>query len=353
MNKTYENFSIKSLDKSRIEITASLPVAIFGSYRAAALKNLNESVTIDGFRKGKVPEATLVQKIGEMTVLEEMAELAISNAYPSILTNEKIDAIGRPEVKITKLAADNPLDFTIITAVVPKLELPDCKAIADAEMKKLPTADEKVTDKELDDAILRIRKSHASHDGHDHDKMTAEEHDKAITDGMPELTDDFVKTIGDFTDVPDFKNKLSAMLVEDKKNLAKEKRRIAIADGLSEKVKADLPDMMIESELDRNEAQFKADIERMGLKLDDYLNHAKKTIEDLRTEWRPHAEKKAKLQLILNALSEKENIRPTKEEVADEVNHIVEHYKDADRERAEIYADTVLTNEKVFEWLEK
>ena len=176
--------------------------------------------------------------------------------------------------------------------------------------------------------------------------MTAEEHDKAITDGMLELTDDFVKTIGDFTDVPDFKNKLSAMLVEDKKNLAKEKRRIAIADGLSEKVKAALPDMMIESELDRNEAQFKADIERMGLKLDDYLNHAKKTIEDLRTEWRPHAEKKAKLQLILNALSEKENIRPTKEEVADEVNHIVEHYKDADRERAEIYADTVLTNEK-------
>ena len=86
MNKTYENFSIKSLDKSRIEITASLPVAIFGSYRAAALKNLNESVTIDGFRKGKVPEATLVQKIGEMTVLEEMAEFPQSR-MPTLLSS--------------------------------------------------------------------------------------------------------------------------------------------------------------------------------------------------------------------------------------------------------------------------
>jgi len=351
-NNAYENFSIKNIDKSRVEIAASIPAATFGAYRPAALKNLNESVTIDGFRKGKVPESVLIQKIGEKTVLEEMAELAISNVYPSILVDKKIDAIGRPEVKINKLAAGNPLEFTIVTAVVPSFELPDYKKIAEAEIKKLPD-EEKVTDKELDDAILRIRKSRVSHDGHDHEKMSAEEHEKMIMDNLPELTDDFVKTLGDFSDVPDFKNKLSSMLVEDKKNLAKEKRRVAIADAISDKVKAELPDIMIESELDRNEAQFKADIERMGLKIEDYLNHAKKTIEDLRTEWKPHAEKKAKLQLILNAISEKENLHPTADEIKDEVEHILEHYKDADRERAEVYADTVLTNEKVFQFLEK
>ncbi|MDR3558109.1 MAG: trigger factor, partial [Candidatus Pacebacteria bacterium] len=298
-------------------------------------------------------EATLVQKIGEMTVLEEMAELAISDVYPTILVDEKVDAIGRPEVKINKLAAGNPLEFTIVTAVVPVLDLPDYKKIAADEIKKLPDEYEKITDKELDDAVLRTRKSRVSHDGHDHEKMSDEEHEKMIMDNLPELTDDFVKELGDFSDVPDFKNKLSSMLAEDKKNLAKEKRRIAIADAISDKVKAELPDVMIESELNRNEAQFKADIERMGLKIEDYLSHAKKTIEDLRTEWRPHAEKKAKLQLILNAIAEKEKIRPTPEEINDEVNHIVEHYKDADRLRAEIYADTVLTNEKVFQFLEK
>jgi len=367
MNKTYKDFSIKKLDKGRIEISASLPADIFDSYRVTALKNLNESVTIDGFRKGKVPENILIQKIGEKTVLEEMAELAISNVYPNILINEKIDAIGRPEVRITKLASDNPLEFTIVTAVVPTFEVPDYKALAAVELKKLPVAEEKVTDKELEDAILRVRKSRASHEGnpravraeqssheeHDHEKMTPEEHEKAITANLPELTDDFVKTLGDFADIPDFKNKLSTMLIEDKKNLTKEKRRIAIADAISDKTKVELPDIMIESELNRNEAQFKADIERMGLKMEDYLNHAKKTIDDLRVEWRPHAEKKAKLQLILNAIAEKEKIHPSKEEINDEVNHILEHYKDADRERAEAYAETVLTNEKVFQWLEK
>ena len=132
MNTTYKNFSLKKLGKSRVEIAASLEPDIFGSYRSAALKNLNESISLDGFRKGKIPEAVLIQKIGEKTILEEMAELAISNAYPIILTNEKIDAIGRPEVNIKKLAMGNPLEFTITTAVVPSFELPDYKAIAAA-----------------------------------------------------------------------------------------------------------------------------------------------------------------------------------------------------------------------------
>jgi FKBP-type peptidyl-prolyl cis-trans isomerase (trigger factor) len=353
MNKTYTNFSVKKLDKSRVELVASLSADIFDSYRATALKNLNESVTIDGFRKGKVPENILVQKVGEKTVLEEMAELAISKAYPEIIINEKIDAIGRPEVHITKLARGNPLEFKITTAVVPTFELPDYKTVADAEIKKLPVQEEKVTDVDLDEAILRIRKSRVSHEGHDHEKLTAEEHEKMIVDNLPELTDDFVKTIGDFKDVPDFKNKLSSMLLEDKKNQLKEKHRIAIADAISEKTKVELPDIMIESELNRNEAQFKADIERMGLKIEDYLSHAKKTVEDLRVEWRPHAEKKAKLQLILNAIALKEKLHPSKEEIKSEVDHILEHYKDADREHAEAYAETVLTNEKVFQFLEK
>ena len=45
--------------------------------------------------------------------------------------------------------------------------------------------------------------------------------------------------------------------------------------------------------------------------------------------------------------------RTVKEDVEAEVDHIVEHYADADRERATVYAETILTNEKVFKFLEK
>jgi FKBP-type peptidyl-prolyl cis-trans isomerase (trigger factor) len=287
-----------------------------------------------------------------MAVLEEMAELALSKAYLDIIIENKIDSIGKPEIQVTKLAKDNPLEFKIITAVVPEVKLPDYKKLAQKEVAKQNKDDVKVTDKDIDDAILRIRKTHASHEGHDHEKMSKEEHEKAIEASMPELTDEFVKKLGDFNDVPDFRTKLSAMLAEEKVATAKDKSRVSIADAIAAETRVELPDIMIESELHRTEAQFSADIERMGIKIDDYLKHAGKSMEDIRKEWRPHAEKKAKLQLILNAIAVAENVKPDKKEVEEEVDHILEHYKDADREHAAVYAETVLTNEKVFQFLE-
>ena len=352
-SKSYDSVSTKQLDKSRIEITGSVPAEQWEKYRANALKHFNDSVTIDGFRKGMVPENILVAKVGEMSILEEMAEQALSKAYLEIMIDNKIDAIGKPEIQLTKIAAGNPLEFKITTSVVPEVKLPDYKKISAAEMKKANPKDLEVTDKDIDEAILRVRKSRASHEGHDHEKMTTEEHEKAIMDNLPELTDDFVKSLGAFNDVPDFKNKLSDMIKEQKIDETKEKNRVRIADALADKTTIELPEVMIESELNRTQAQFEADIERMGVNLDDYLKHAKKTLEEIRVEWRPHAEKKAKLQLILNEIAKQENIKPSHEEVEMEVKHIVDHYADADRERAAAYAETVLTNEKVFQWLEK
>ena len=350
--KTTGQASVKKLDKSRVEITGSIPVEIWEKSRKQAIKHINESITLDGFRKGNIPENILVAKVGNMAILEEMAELALPKAYVDILVEHKIDAVGKPEIHITKLAADNPLEFKAVTAVVPEVTLPDYQKLAAKEVAKQNPEEVKVTDQDIDDAILRIRKSRVSHEDHDHVKMSAEEHEKAIQSSMPELTDDFVKTLGDFKDVPDFKDKLSAMVAEEKKATFREKLRLKIAEAIAGATKAELPDIMVESEVSRAEAQFRADIERMGVKLDDYLKHAKKSIDDIRKEWRPDAEKKAKLQLVLNEIAKKENIKPDAAEIEAEVNHIVAHYKDADRERAAVYAETVLTNDKVFQWLE-
>jgi trigger factor len=352
-NKSYDSVEVKKLEKSQVEVKASVPASVWEKFRGQAIKNINDSVTIDGFRKGQVPENILISKVGEAAILEEMAELAISKVYIDVVVDEKIDAIGRPHVQVTKLAKGNPLEFTAVTSIMPEFKLPDYKAIAKKEIGKTPGDDTKVTDKDVEDAILRLRKTHASHEGHDHEKMTPEEHEKMIMDSLPEFNDDFVRKLGgDFKDVEDFKKKVREMIGESKKDQAREKLRIRIADAIAEETKLDMPQVMIDSELNRTEAQFKEDLNKMGVNMEDYLKHSKKTIEDIRKEWQPHAEKKAKLQLVLNAIAEAEKIKPEKSEVDTEVNHILQHYKDADRERAEIYAETVLTNEKVFQFLE-
>lgn len=279
--KSYGNAAVKRLDRSQVEITASIPVEIWEKFRGQALKNLNETVTLDGFRKGNIPENILIAKVGDMVILEEMAELALPKAYMEILTDQKIDAIGRPQISVTKLARGNPLEFKAVSAVIPEIKLPDYK------------------------------------------KLAAEQTKKAKKAGEPDIN------------------------VSDK-----EKIRIAIADAIAAETAVELPEIMIQSELDRTQAQFESDIKRMGVKLEDYLKHAKKTLEDIRKEWVPHAEKKAKLQLILNEIVRLENIKASPDEIKKEVDHIVEHYKEADRERASVYAETVLTNEKAFEFLE-
>ncbi len=342
---------VTKLEKSQVEISGEITAEKFESFRKKALQNINEEITIDGFRKGKVPEAILIAKVGEMNVLEEMAQLAISETYPKLVMDEKLDAIGRPEINITKIAAGNPLEFKIVVAVVPEVKLGDYEKIA-SEVK----LDEKVevTEKEVDDALKNIRRSRVDHSGHSHDnKLSAEEHDKLVDASLPELTDDFAKSLGDFKDVEDLKAKVKVMLTEEKKDKARDKKRITISDKLIDSSTIDLPEILVESELHRIEAQFNDDLARMGVKMEDYVNHAKKSIDDIRKEWRPSAEKKAKLQLILNKIASEEKINVDPKEIEQEVGHIVAHYKDADKERAAVYAETVLMNEKVFKMLEE
>ena len=58
------------------------------------------------------------------------------------------------------------------------------------------------------------------------------------------------------------------------------------------------------------------------------------------------------MQLVLNQIAIEEKIKPEEDQVKKEVEHLLEHYKDAPEERIKIYVETMLTNEKVFEFLE-
>lgn len=315
-----QNIKINKLDKSRVEITGSVSTELFSSFRSKALENINNEITVDGFRKGKIPENILVSKVGEMAILEEMAELALSKVYPEIIIKENIDAIGRPDISITKIAANNPLEFKIVTAVIPEVKMADYKSIASNQPKN---TDEKfeVTDAEVEEAIKKIVSSHEDHTGHDHES-------------------------------DDFKKRVKEALLQDKKLQAQEKRRIALSDAILDASSTEIPELLIDSEVRRIEAQFSDDVKRMGVTLEDYMKHAKKTIDDLRQDWRPHAMKKAKLQLILNNIVKNEKLVVDPKEIEEEVKHILAHYKDADKELAYTYAETVLTNEKVYQYLE-
>lgn len=125
---------IKKLPDSEIEITGEIEAGDFESCRQTAMENISKEIKMDGFRPGKIPEKILIEKIGENSILEETAETALRKFYPKILAENKIHAIGRPEIIITKIARNNPLGFKIKTAIMPEIELADYKKIAKEAM---------------------------------------------------------------------------------------------------------------------------------------------------------------------------------------------------------------------------
>jgi FKBP-type peptidyl-prolyl cis-trans isomerase (trigger factor) len=346
--------TITSLDKSRVEIKASVDATTFDSYKGRALERLAAVVKIDGFRPGHVPANVLEKQVGDAGIMEEMAQLAIMDLYPTLLTDNKIDAIGRPEIHITKMAMGNDLEFTITTAVMPKVTLADYKKIAKSENgKEVSVA---VDEKDVDAAVLELRQMRAHqemHDKgvehHDHDHTKIDEKD------LPEITDDFVKTLGKFEGIEDFKTKLRENLLKEKTDREAEKKRIAIIDGVIEGSTIDLPDMLVDFELDKMLQQFAYDISMMGMTMEDYLKRIEKTEAELKQEWRTNAEKRAKMQLILDEIAAKEKLVPTDEEIQSEVAKIMDMYKnqgDISEERARAYVTQILTNAKAFEYLE-
>lgn len=311
-----QNIEIKKLPSSEVEIVGELPTPEFTKFRGAALSHLNEHAKIDGFRAGKVPENVLVNNVGEDRVLLEMAELALQELYPKIVAEEKIDAIGRPEITITKLAKDNPLGFKIKTAIAPEVKLPDYQSIA-KEINAKPVEEVKVEDKEVDDVLAEAKK-----------------HNEKL-----EVNDEL-------------KTRVRENMQKEKEFKARDKKRLSIMEGIIAKSEIVLPPVLVESELDRMFAELKSDIERIGLKFDDYLKHLKKTEEDLRATWRADAEKRVKVSLILDEIATKEKLAAKEEDVEAEVKHLQNHYPDVPPERIKSHVGALLRNEEVWKFLE-
>jgi len=338
----------KKLDNSEVEIECEIGHEEVVCYRSKAIESLQKELNLPGFRPGHVPENMIIQHIGEQGLLAEMAELAINDSYSNIIVESKQNFISMPDVQITKIAIGNPINFKISGQVMPEVELTDYKKIAKSENGKKEESTE-VTEKEIAETIEQIRTNYAQRN---HTHAEGEKHKEGEKLDLPEINDEFVTKLGDFKDVADFNIKLKEGLQKEKEFKAKDKKRLAIIEEIINKSKITLPKLLVDSELQKMQAQFTDDIARVGLKVEDYLKHIKKTWEDLKKEWLPDAEKRAKLQLILSKIALDEKIEPEKSVVDKEVEQLMKTYKDAKEDRTRAYVEMVLTNEKVFEYLE-
>ena len=349
---------------SQIELTIEVSIDSLEKERDSSIKELSADVELKGFRKGKAPQDLVVKELGEAQILERSAYRVINDVYMALLEKGDYNIITHPEISVTKLAPGNDLEFKMVLTTAPEASLPDYKKIA-SSVKEEKVAE--VTEKELEDHITKILTQHAQTQKQmEHTHKKDEECEECKNDEkkddvekkdkpLPELTDELVKKFGDFNTVDDFKKSLKESLTQEKKNQTQQKRRTEIIEKIIDETKIDVPEVLIDAELDRMIAQLESDVSRMGLNKEQYLQAIQKTEDDIKKEWKDDARKRATMNLVLPEIAKVEKIVPEKEALQKEVEHIKKnHMQDSkvDDMQLQVYVASIMTNEKVFEYLE-
>lgn len=335
ISMSYKIIERKLLPKSQIELALEIDAAAIRSECEYVLEAAAKEAEMDGFRRGKVPKEIVRKRTGELVLWEEAALHALSEALAEIFRKETMDVIGRPDIAVTKLAPENPAGFRVTVSLLPTLSLPDYREIA-AEENSRPEDAVAVEEKEIDAIIEEIKRQRAEATG---------KKDFA-------LSDENAKELGAFETVAQLRSTVKKGVLAHKKIRAKEKRRAELLDRIARGARGELPEILVENELSRMEAELTGEIERLGATLEKYLAETKKTKEELLRSWKPDAEKRARLQLALAEIARVEKIIAPPEEIETEVKHILEHYGDAKPENARLFMENMILIRKTIEFLE-
>lgn len=149
---------------------------------------------------------------------------------------------------------------------------------------------------------------------------------------LPELTDEFVQDTTEFENLKDYKKDIKAKLTASKKIEIENKMKEELMLALIEKAEVDIPEAMIELEIDNKINEFRNGIAAQGLSLDQYLNYMGQSLENMREAYRIISEKQVKGRLALEAVAEAEKIKVSEKEIDAELTRIAESYR-IDREK--------------------
>ena len=142
---------------------------------------------------------------------------------------------------------------------------------------------------------------------------------------LPEIDDEFIGDISEFETVDAWKaDKKEKMLAEKKQSLDNMRENLAIK-GACDNATVDIPDCMINRQVDYMMQDVKYRLAGSGLDFNTYLKYLNMTEQQMRENYRPEAEARVKMQLVIEAISKAENVTATDEEIEEEIRKYAEN----------------------------
>jgi trigger factor len=356
--------------QSRAVLEVEVPPEDFARGVSQAVKRLNQRVDVPGFRRGKAPRGLLERVVGKEAIYEEAVRLLVPDAYEQALDKAELRPIARPQIDVGEVEEGKPLRFTATVDLVPDVQLGDYDAI------RVPFDEPAVSDADIDRAIEDLRARHA-HLVPAPGKAVAEgdyvlvravevtgtperfavgkeyllevgggtfppEVDAALGGAvvgdtraaalgpdasvtlevvdvkqreLPDLTDEFAKTVGNVKTLDELRTMLRERAASDAAARAAGEYEQKVVDAVLEGASIELPESLVLHEVEHLVADLADTLQRRGLTLSRYLQATEKTEEQLRGEFRPGAERRLRAQLALDEVARRERLQPSQEEI--------------------------------------
>lgn len=141
---------------------------------------------------------------------------------------------------------------------------------------------------------------------------------------LPEADDDFAMDVSEFDTLDEYKADIKSKLEKANEDKAKHETEQNVIDAVCANTEIDIPDEMIDSQIDSMIRDMDMQMRYQGIDLNTYMQYTGQTMDTIREQYKPEAEKRVKTTLVLEKVSEVEKIEPTDEDVENEYQKISE-----------------------------
>jgi trigger factor len=377
--------TVETLSPTRVRLAIEVPFVELEPSLRKAYREIAQQVNVPGFRRGKVPAVVIDQRIGRGAVLNEAVQEAIPQNFLAAVREHDVKTIGRPEVEITEISDGDKLAFTAEVDVRPPINLPDLstvEVVVDEARIDESEVDEQVNGLRERFATLKTVErpaqngdyvqldlaatvdgeevpggsaSNVSHEVGSQQLLpglddvlvgmsagdstsfqtqlvggdfAGRDADVAVTvrtvkeKQLPELDDEFAQLASEFDTLAELRSDLRERVGRAKRVEQVYAARDKALKQLVDAAEIPAPESVVQEEVEHRKQAMIDQLERIGASLEDYLAaEDNKTEEQLDAELTGAAAEAVKVQLLLDALADAEDVQVSDDEFGHEIVH--------------------------------
>lgn len=319
----------KKLPGSRIELKVSLGKEEFFPYYETAYQKALSDVHLKGFRPGTAPRELAEKAIDKEEVFNEAAKNAVRWSLDEVSKDNNWTLIDAPQIEVGD-SKDLGIAYKAVLTIFPEIKLGNYKKIARKVMEERKEV--AVDPKEIDQTLEWVRNSRKN------------------GDKVPELNDEFAKSLGKFQNLEELKKSVSDGLRTEKEIKETDRLRLKIIEEIIKASEIDVPEVMVQKTYENMNTQlapmFKAGGKSAAPDGGEPRSTEVEREQQIKKNLWERARNNVASNLVIYKIAQIEHLEPTEEEVRANEGSI-----ESDKNYQYIYS--MLQNQKVFSFLEK